>query len=500
MSTTQPTSKCDVLIIGNGFAGRCVASALNRHTMIVERGERISVSTLRQRYNETAKTRPRHDIINELYESRLSFNARRRFSDDFYSRYVLVDGGSSNYWDGNCFRLESSVFDEPTSGHEWPFSYSDVVPYYEKAEQLLRVSTDPKDPERQHQLPRIHGGDSWRKSLRLFFPGAYLSGQAHNLDTTTSGDQGNCSGAGDCQLCPVDAKTRSFHIEVHHPVINEVLVTSLVFEGDRAVRALCRSESGQHEIMFNDVVLAAHGIESPRVLWNSALPEQVRAELLGRFYQDHALAQLAGEIPGTMLPHLTSDTRADLVIPELCGSLHGVNFLTVASLRPPPFEALAMSLDLGLVNSMALEKAMSQLGSTCHFGVLLEVPPQWNVTLCHSPDGLRLDTRGYHQNKGIYDDVISEIYGRMRSRGVRPILGAEKPHYRHIFGTHHLMGTLNMSKGGNGVVDDEFRLRGTRNVYVAGSSLFPRCGSRNPTLTIVALSMMLSEKLDGNGA
>ena len=54
-------------------------------------------------------------------------------------------------------------------------------------------------------------------------------------------------------------------------------------------------------------------------------------------------------------------------------------------------------------------------------------------------------------------------------------------------GLHH-MGTMRMSDDPQfGVVDPNCRVFGSRNLYVASSSVFPRVGYSNPTLTIVAL-------------
>ncbi|WP_068111358.1 GMC oxidoreductase [Tropicimonas marinistellae] len=62
-------------------------------------------------------------------------------------------------------------------------------------------------------------------------------------------------------------------------------------------------------------------------------------------------------------------------------------------------------------------------------------------------------------------------------------------------GKHH-MGTTRMSSDpDNGVVDPDCRLHGTRNFYVAGSSVFPTGGYVNPTLTIVALALRLADHL-----
>jgi choline dehydrogenase-like flavoprotein len=46
-----------------------------------------------------------------------------------------------------------------------------------------------------------------------------------------------------------------------------------------------------------------------------------------------------------------------------------------------------------------------------------------------------------------------------------------------------------------GVTDADCRVHGVRNLFVAGSSLFPTYGCSNPTLTIVALALRLADHL-----
>ena len=62
-------------------------------------------------------------------------------------------------------------------------------------------------------------------------------------------------------------------------------------------------------------------------------------------------------------------------------------------------------------------------------------------------------------------------------------------------GGHHI-GTTRMSKyKKDGVTDKWGRVWGTKNIFIASSSLFPTSGAANPTLMIVALAIRLSEFL-----
>ncbi len=61
---------------------------------------------------------------------------------------------------------------------------------------------------------------------------------------------------------------------------------------------------------------------------------------------------------------------------------------------------------------------------------------------------------------------------------------------------HHHMGTTRMHESpARGVVDPNCRVHGVKNLYVAGSSVFPTGGYANPTLTIIALALRLADHL-----
>ena len=60
---------------------------------------------------------------------------------------------------------------------------------------------------------------------------------------------------------------------------------------------------------------------------------------------------------------------------------------------------------------------------------------------------------------------------------------------------HHL-GTTRMARAmSEGVVDENCRVHGVENLYVASSSVFPTVGHANPTLTLIALALRLADHL-----
>jgi len=75
------------------------------------------------------------------------------------------------------------------------------------------------------------------------------------------------------------------------------------------------------------------------------------------------------------------------------------------------------------------------------------------------------------------------------------MLGDEHPPAL-LEGNFHHLGTTRMHLDpAKGVVDADCRVHGIRNLYLAGSSLFPTYGCSNPTLTVVALALRLADDL-----
>jgi choline dehydrogenase-like flavoprotein len=62
---------------------------------------------------------------------------------------------------------------------------------------------------------------------------------------------------------------------------------------------------------------------------------------------------------------------------------------------------------------------------------------------------------------------------------------------------HHIGTTRMHLDSKKGVVDENCRVHGMTNLFVAGSSVFPTSGHANPTLTLVALAIRLADHVKG---
>jgi choline dehydrogenase-like flavoprotein len=125
--------------------------------------------------------------------------------------------------------------------------------------------------------------------------------------------------------------------------------------------------------------------------------------------------------------------------------------------------------------------------------------PQSRVYLSSSKDRLGLNRlildwripESVHQSLYRLQDLLGEALQAQKLGTLER--GTGVPHYTDA--SHH-MGTTRMSSTPRtGVVDSDCRVFGVRNLYLAGSAVFPSAGHANPTLTIVALALRLAEHL-----
>jgi choline dehydrogenase-like flavoprotein len=133
--------------------------------------------------------------------------------------------------------------------------------------------------------------------------------------------------------------------------------------------------------------------------------------------------------------------------------------------------------------------------------------PDSRITLSSERDALgmprvKLDWRLTELDKRsirIFYEVLGRVFGQSGTGRVQIrdwLLGDDRTWPSFISGGWHHMGTTRMHVDPRqGVVNADCRVHGLSNLYISGAAVYPTAGSANPTLTLVALSLRLSDYL-----
>jgi choline dehydrogenase-like flavoprotein len=473
------------LVIGSGFTGRTVAAHLGDSVLILDRGERLDHSVVIAR-------REAGEGGSAVFRSALPWNQLTRLSELCSSYYPMIVGGASNAWGGNTRRLPPSTFERTDGPIAWPLSFRDILPWYEKAELRLNLSGDPAYSGAL--LTNSTGGfEQWRYALRPYFDGVGLSAIAINTGSLGKFGQGICIGRSNCETCREDAKARPDNLFPEMPLLPGTQCLSIQFDGAKAISATCYNGREVFDIEFERCIIAANGIESPAILLRSELPPNVRREYIGKFIQDHTHFEI--QCMGSFdLPYNTTAAFGHVYVNELAGEYSGIEVSCFALTHESPLEAsseTAPNIFQVLSDSVGLTSLSQRIIS---FYFELEIPATEQIYVILREDGSpRIEDSAYLGFLTQYEEVRRQIICKLEERGLKVI--NQQCHYRGGYGGHHFAGTLNMGGGIKAVCDENARLIGTDNVYVAGTSLIPRAGGEGPTLTAVALAERLGNHL-----
>lgn len=496
--TIDTWGETDTLIVGAGFAGLSVASQLDASaTLIVDRGEPLDVSGARRHLVQDAWHRAEGDLSNGveaearvMRSSRPGEQVQLPLSLMSANVYSYRQGGISNWWGGYSPRLSADCF-AADGVVAWPIGLTELDTYYRSAERALRVHGDPTRTDCT-VFGAMPGWDLWRDYLGPYFPEAHVTSEAKNLTDHGSHRQGLCTGNGHCAICGNDAKARPSNVFPDVSVFNRTMVRQILFEGNRATAALCETDGELFGIRFRRIVLATGGLENIALLRRSRLPPTVPAERLGRYYQDHSAAELLVRMPDPV-PYFQIGAECHVELPELSGTINGVEVKTLFLTVPPNDRHLGMMIrDGSLRDLFNFPSAISRIG---RIYLQMEIPPEWELRLRTRGEDAFIYSMPYFEHLPVLDNVVIEVMRRVSEKGLR--IEGVLPHHRYAFGGHHYSGTTPMSRTEEAVVGEDHLLIGADNVYINGASVIPRCGGAGPTLTIVAMGLRLGDILVG---
>lgn len=436
----------DLIVIGSGPAGLTLARKYSELTtdnvLIVESGDESNTSYAARKLNEVT-------VTGDLLPSHYRLHNRRTF------------GGTSTVWTGWCAVLEKRSF----LNSEWPFGYDEIERHYPEAVDILDL------PKEVYIYPEKPFPDN----PNVVYKPYYLS----NPPTRFNSLFGNWIR----QNADVD-------------ILLNYTVTRIRIENSVASSVFVQESSPNKatpvEIFGKRIVLAAGGIQNPRLLQLSLLKESS----VGLYFCGH--------------PHVTAYTR--LILDEQ-------KFQSI-SYQPPSGASVlhAIQLSSAFSNAHHLQsvsfsvpiKTSRQTTSRAHLlgrnrkaiittsTVRAEMSPSKKNSVTLS--GSRRDALGQpipHVSLTFNLQDIRTAYDRLNAELIRSGLGRMgPPQEKRLYEAGHMIGSTRMGTDPKrSCTDSTGRVHGVENLYVAGSSIFPAVTAANPTLTIVALSLRLAAHL-----
>ena len=439
-------------------------------------------------------------------------------------------GGTTNHWAGWCRPLDPIDFSERDGfpHHGWPFSRADLDPWYRRAHPVCQIGKYDYDPAAWgiavEKIPAPFNGPAFATKVLQVSPPTRF-GTTYEAELRAAPDL----------AVYLHANAVEFITDASGNAVNTVSVATLA--------------GGRFAVRARIFVLATGAIENARLLLHSRSPAPGRNanglgnayDLVGRFFMTH-LEFLSGMI-AVSDPHadfdfnydfnLTTDGRRPFVS-FVAPSESRMQALRLQNMRitweyhlAPVTQTLAASrrllggggdrvlTDLGTVirdldglAALTLRKLIFGQGMPvqaltlrCH--AEQRPNPDSRITLGPERDPLgmprivldwRLDAADRHSVDATHRLLGAEVgrtgFGRLRYDLAEDAGGWPDD----MLGNAHSMGTTRMHRDPRrGVVDENCRVHGLSNLYVAGSSVFPTSGAANPTLTIVALALRLAD-------
>ncbi len=429
-------------------------------------------------------------------------------------------GGTTGHWAGFCSTFDPIDFQKRAwvKNSGWPIGPSDLDPYYDKAQKNLELG------------PYNYTADFWQKKDPTLLPLVPQSSVIWNKIWQFSPP----TRFGEKYKNEI-VQSRNIHLYTYANVVQ-----ILVNEAGSAVQELIvkNLEGKQQRVRAKKFILACCAIQNARLLLasNQRFPKGLgnNQDLVGRFFMEHLeikSAELWLMKPDALKLYAFSfgvtKARAELAICaekqkqfEILNGTVSLLPLEMAKKMKPAIEAwnqedprISADRFMGGYAKVEKETALPANGSRGYqlFTRIEQAPnPDCRVTLDTEQDGLGVPRVSLHWElsplekrslRKIYELIGQEVgrTGVGRVRLMDYLTDANDTTWPSFAGGgwHH-MGTTRMSDDPKlGVVDANCKVHGISNLFIAGSSCFATAGAANPTLTLVALTLRLSDHIKG---
>jgi choline dehydrogenase-like flavoprotein len=508
MRRYRDDDEVDLVIVGSGAGGSTLAQRLARH------GWRIVILESGPFWD------PDEDwISDEAGQHKIYWTGKRIIGGEDPVELGKNNsghgvGGSMIHYAGYTPRFHPSDFEVRTRdgvAADWPISYWDLRPHYERVELELPVAGQDwpwGDPHRYPHSAHPISGAAEEARKGLLNSGIETRIGPVGIPNGVFGNRPHCIYRGFClQACKVNAKASPFvtHLPdaIEHGVEVRADAHAVRVEIDDTGRCTGVTYDGPDGIRFQRaalVAVAGYSIETPRLLLNSTsarFPNGLAngEDQVGRYIMVQGATQVAARFPDALRqykappPEISSEDFYET--DESRGFARGFSIQTVGPLPIAWAEHVIADGHWG----GALRAYMRDYNHWTTLGLLCELLPHADnrVTLADETDehDMPVARMDYRQSD---NDRANIAYGTKVLHDVWE--AAEAQDVLTIDRYAHLVGGCRMGfRPEESVVDADHRAWGIPNLLIADGSVMPTQGAANPALTIMALASRLAERL-----
>ncbi len=578
----------DVVIVGAGMAGAMAAYKLamrGAKVLMLEAGDEVkSREKLVDMYARSSTKSPDSPYDGLVAPQPDDDKSGLQYYDEpptalFKSYYERLVGGATWHWQGINIRMLPNEFKINTlynpSGlkkgyFDWPLSYVDLEPFYCDAENEMGVSGSDEETERifkklfgayrsrpfpmppipasymDKQYKRALDGKMWTPPGEASIPLA-VTHVAQAKNSRMYDGRPACDGRGSCiPLCPTKAKYEAIvHVEkaLKAGVLlrKKAVVTHLEVDPDGTAKPRIRGvhyitwDGSRHFVSGKVIVVAANGIETPKLLlsspWgNITVANSNKKRLVGKYLMDHPVKSSFGLAKDPVYPFRGPSTTSDIETMRdgvfrstraafktslrNDGWLLGPGALRGSKFAAPngPWRPQGTVLDFVVNGNRFGDDLRNQLKDHASKQILLNSATDM---LAYEENAITLSD--YKDRQGIARpkisfclDPISDNYCLNAFKAIFSFhefvfdaMGTAADDRHHQLdksnqvslaagwgGSGHIMGTTIMGNlPENSVVNSYGKSWDHPNLFILGSSVFPSSSTANPTLTIAALTL-----------
>jgi choline dehydrogenase-like flavoprotein len=405
---------------------------------------------------------------------------------------------------------------------DWPISYEDVAPFYDKVAAEVGVSGDAKAEERwrpagpAYPMPPMKtfpNGEVWRKGAEA--NGIHFVPAAVGMTSTEFKGRKACIYDGWCHVgCPIGAlanpivtylgQAREAKAEVRGlSTVTRVLTNQ---DGTRAIGVEYYDANKQRQVQeASVVVLAAWSGQNPRILLNSSTDKHPKGlanknELVGKYMMTHSIAGTWALFDEDITPHMGTlgaqfmsyDRYPKTSYPGAFGSTYMV---CGAAMKTNDYASARADL-FGSELATFMKRAARGITRITCFGEGL--PHLENrIELISDKDGFGLPlarlTHAFDDDAlGIWNANFEQGMKIAKATNAKEVWPGKPP---FVPTTHLHGGAIMGTSAENSVTNSYGQTHEVANLFMAGPCIFPTEGASNPTYTIFATALRGAEHL-----